>query len=157
MGFRIVSLPPFRAAASGVDQDFDFSPEGVLGKFNAYFSAIKPSPRDSFTPRDFLLYDKEGQGFVWWLALSDDIEDGGYDIVEFEGGYYLTYAYRDGDDEEHDRLYSEAIKYIEESGIFALDERPNHYSMGHIITPAEVIEAQGWAQMEVFIPIKLIG
>jgi len=27
--------------------------------------------------------------------------------------------------------------------------------MGHIITPPEIIKAQGWAQMENFIPIKL--
>jgi hypothetical protein len=29
------------------------------------------------------------------------------------------------------------------------------YAMGHIITPAEVIKAQGWAQMETFIPVRL--
>ena len=27
--------------------------------------------------------------------------------------------------------------------------------MGRIITPPEIIAAQGWAQMEAFIPIKL--
>ena len=47
MDFRIISLPPFTAATSGPSPAFDFSPEGVLGKFNAYFSSIKPSPRDS--------------------------------------------------------------------------------------------------------------
>ena len=36
-----------------------------------------------------------------------------------------------------------------------LDVRPDHYSMGHIITPPEIIQAQGWAQMEAFIPVKL--
>ena len=70
-------------------------------------------------------------------------------------GYYLTYIYKDGDEEANQRLYGEAIKYIEESEVLELDVRPDHYSMGHIITPPEIIQAQGWAQMEAFIPVKL--
>ena len=155
MEFRIISLPPFRASSSGVDKKFDFSPTGILGKFDAYFSAIKPSPRDDFMPRDFLFFDKEQQGFVWLWALSEGMDDGGYEIIDFDGGYYLTYAYKDGDEATNGRLYKEALDYINNSGIFELDERPNHYAMGHIITPAKIIKAQGWAQMETMIPIKL--
>ena len=155
MEFRIVSLPAFKAASSGADKNFDFSPNSILGKFNEYFSAIKPSARDSFLPRDFLYFDEEKQGMVWMWALSEDMNDGGNEIIDYEGGYYLTYAYKDGDEATNGRLYEEALKYIEASGVFELDVRPNHYAMGHIITPAEIIEAQGWAQMETFIPIKL--
>ena len=46
MEFRVISLPPFQAASSGLVRDFDFSPESPLGKFNDYFSAITPSPRE---------------------------------------------------------------------------------------------------------------
>ncbi len=155
MEFRIISLPPFKAASSGVDKDFDFSPSGILGKFDNYFSNIKPSDRDSFLPRDFLYYDEEKQGMVWIWALSEDMDNGGNAVVDFDGGYYLTYAYRDGDGETNEKLYSEALKYIEASNVFELDARPDHYIMGHIITPGEIIKAQGWAQMETFIPIKL--
>lgn len=156
MEFRIISLPPFKAATYGVDTSFDFSPDGKLGKFDAYFSSIQPSDRDSFMPRDFLYYDEEKQGMAWIWALCDGMDDGGNEIVDFDGGYYLTYSYKDGDDAESGRLHDEAMKYIESSGIFALDSRSGHYAMGHIITPAKVIKAQGWAQMETFIPIKLI-
>lgn len=83
------------------------------------------------------------------------MHDGGFDIVDFDGGYYLTYIYKDGDDESNNILYHEAMEYINNSENFELDERPNHYAMGHIITPAEIIKVQGWAQMETFIPIKL--
>lgn len=76
-------------------------------------------------------------------------------MIDFDGGYYLTYAYKDGDDEANGRLYSKALKYIEDSEVIELDVRSNHYSMGHIITPSEIIEVQGWAQMETFIPVKL--
>ena len=155
MEFRIISLPAFKAASSGVDKNFDFSPTGVLGKFDTYFSSIEPSDRDSFLPRDFLYYDEEEQGMVWIWALSEDMDADGNEVIDFDGGYYLTYAYKDGDEEANGKLYSEALKYIEESDIFEIDVRPNHYAMGHIITPAEIIKAQGWAQMETFIPIKL--
>ncbi len=47
------------------------------------------------------------------------------------------------------------MEYIKSSEIFELDMRPDHYAMGHIITPKEIIVLQGWAQMETFIPIKL--
>ena len=157
MDFRIISLPAFKAASSGVDKDFDFSPTGILGRFDEYFSAIKPSDRDSFLPRDFLYFDEERQGMVWIWALSEDMDSGQNEVIDFDGGYYVTYAYRDGDEEANGRLYNEALKYIEESEIFELDVRMNHYAMGHIITPAEIIKAQGWAQMETFIPIKLKG
>lgn len=157
MEYRIISLPAFQAASSGVDQNFDFSPEGVLGKFDQYFSAIKPSERDSFMPRDYLYFDEEKQGMVWIWALSEDMDDDGHEVIDFDGGYYLTYTYKDGDDATNGRLYSEALQYIEASCIFDLDIRPNHYAMGHIITPAEIIKVQGWAQMETFIPIKMKG
>lgn len=155
MNFRMISLPNFKAASSGVDQNFDFSPAGVLGKFDQYFSAIKPCSRDSFMPRDFLYFDEEKQGLVWIWALSEDMDNGGNEVIDFEGGYYLTYVYKDGDEEANGKLYKDAIQYIEDSEVLALDIRSNHYTMGHIITPPEIIKAQGWAQMETFIPIKL--
>ena len=52
-------------------------------------------------------------------------------------------------------LYQKAVECIKSSDIFDIDERPGHYSMGHIITLSEVIEAQGFALMECFVPIKL--
>ena len=155
MEFRIISLPPFRAASSGVDKAFDFSPEGILGKFNEYFSAITPSPRDSFRPRDFLCFDGENGGLVWLYALSEGMDDGGYEVVDCKGGCYVTYTYRDGDEETNQRLNQKAMAYIEASEVLEADIRPGRLSMGHIITPPEVIAAQGWAQMEAFIPVKL--
>lgn len=153
--FRIISLPAFKAATSSVDSNFDFSPSGILGKFNDYFSSIEPSARDSFLPRDFLYFDEQQQGLVWIWALTEEMDHGGNDIIDFEGGYYLTYSYKDGDEEENGRLYNEALQYIDLLESLELDIRPNHYAMGHIITPPEVITALGWAQMQTYIPIRL--
>lgn len=155
MEYRIIEIPAFTAVSSGVDTDFDFSEKGKLGKFSEYFSAIKPLPKDSFMPRDFLFLDKEQNGLVWWWALAEGMDDGGFEHVEFEGGFYLCYNYVDHDEETNARLYKGALKYIEDSGVFELDERENHYSMGHIITPVAISEKQGYAVMEAFLPIKI--
>ncbi|WP_346879364.1 hypothetical protein [Clostridium sp. UBA3061] len=61
MDFRIISLPPFKAASSGIDKEFNFSPDGILGKFNKYFSAINLCERDSFMPRDFYVLMKKNK------------------------------------------------------------------------------------------------
>lgn len=155
MDFRIISIPPFTAVTSGPDPECDFSPEGVLGRFNEYFSAITPSPRDSFMPRDFLFFNPEAGALEWWYAVEDGMPDGGYAKAEFEGGYFVTYTYRDQDEDENGRLYQEALKYINDSGVLELDDRPGHYSMGHIITPPEIIEATGFALMEAFVPVRV--
>lgn len=156
MEFKVISLPPFKAVSSGVDREVDFSPEGILGKFDQFFSKHKPRPEDAFRPRDFLYYDPIQQGFVWIYALTDDVVNEGFDEFDFDGGHYLTFVYIDGDEKEGESLRKKALEWIEDSEHFELDERPDHYTMGHIINPPEVIKAQGYAQMETFIPIKLM-
>lgn len=155
MEFRIVMLPPFTAATSGVTSEYDFSPQGVLGKFNDWFSTLQPLPKDNFRPRDFLCWNKEAGGVEWWYALAEGMDAGGFQTLQFEGGCYLTYAYMDQDEEENARLYEAAMQFIADSGKFELDERPGRYSMGHIITPPEITDACGFAQMEAFLPIRL--
>lgn len=144
MNYRIISIPAFRAVLSGVDSNFDFSENGVLGKFNNYFSKLKPRPQDSFSPRDFLYFDEKQGGLVWMYALADDMDTEGYDTLDFDGGYYVTYHYKDGDEAQNECLYNEVLAWIEQSKVLALDKRENHYPMGHIITPPAIIEAQGW-------------
>ena len=94
---------------------------------------------------------------VWIYALTDDMEAEDHEVIDFEGGYYLTYAYKDGDEEASQRLFEEARKYIEAHDQLELDVTDKRFLMGHIITPKEIIEQQGWAQMESFIPIKLLN
>lgn len=155
MDFRIIALPPFTAVTSGPDPNCDFSSKGVLGRFNAFFSAITPSPRDSFMPRDFLLYNPATDALEWWYAIEEGMPDGGYEKVNFEGGYFITYTYRDQDEPENGRLYQEALNYINASAVLEPDDRPGHYGMGHIITPPELIKVQGFALMEAFVPVRV--
>lgn len=81
--------------------------------------------------------------------------EGGFDKACFPGGWYLTYQYRDGDDAERARLHEAALKHILDSPVVELDECPGRFMMGHIITPAALIKAQGYAVMETFIPVRL--
>ncbi|WP_099205187.1 hypothetical protein [Scatolibacter rhodanostii] len=155
MDFRLISIPPFKAVSSGADKDFDFSENGILGKFNTYFSKLTPDPADNFTPRDYLYFDEQKGGMVWIYALTDYIESEDFETFDFAGGLYLTYHYKDGNHATNERLYQEALSWISKSELFELDKRENHYPMGHIITPQNVIKVLGWAQMEAFVPIKL--
>ena len=155
MTFRIIELPAFKAASSGVDSNFDFSEKGILGKFDAYFSALTPSLRDSFMPRDFLFFDAVNGGMVWLYALSEEIDAGDFDVIDVEGGYFLTYVYKDGDEKARRELFEETKDYIAKLDSLELDISETRFMMGHIITPKRIIEQQGWSQMENFIPIKL--
>ena len=83
------------------------------------------------------------------------MDAGGFETVDFEGGLYLTYVYRDGDEQEGARLRDAALRYLADSPALELDPTPGRFAMGHIITPAEVISAQGWSQMETFLPVRL--
>ena len=53
---------------------------------------------------------------VWWYAIFEGLDTENYEVVDFDGGYYLTFAYVDGDDTEHDKRItrhlstSEALK-----------------------------------------------
>lgn len=61
-------------------------------------------------PRDFLYYNEEKSGLVWVWALTEDMADGGNEVVSFDGGYYLTYAYVDGDEETGIKRQSLTLK-----------------------------------------------
>ncbi|VEU81268.1 hypothetical protein [Haploplasma axanthum] len=155
MKFRLISIPAFKAVHSGVDQAFDFNPEGKLGKFNAYFSEITVKNQDNFSPRDYLYYDKKQQGLVWMYAIFEGLDTKSFPVMDFDGGLYVTYFYNDGDNKRNEELYGEAIKWIKSSDYLELDERENHYAMGHIITPPFIKENLDNAQMESFIPVKI--
>lgn len=154
--FRVVEIPPFDAITSGVDRDADFSEDGILGAFGRFFSALEVPDRDRFLPRDFLLHDPDQQGLVWWWALTPGQDRGGYGTVRHPGGWYLSYSYRDGDAATHNRLYREAKDYIATHPQLELSEGEGRYGMGHIVTPQDLIAAQGWAQMVVYVPVRLV-
>lgn len=96
-------------------------------------------------------------GMFWLYALTNEQDAGDFEVVDFEGGLFLTYVYEDRDKAASQRLFNEAKKYIESLAYLELDISEKRLMMGHIITPQEIVEEQGWAQMESFIPVKLLN
>ena len=146
-GIRIIKLPPTRMAASG-DND--------LEEFDAWWSKVDKERTDQFFPRDFMWFDKESKKLVWSCALTSGSTDTeGYDIVDFPEGLYAAAISRDQDDEDGERVYAAIKKWVRESGVFALDERPGHYAMSDVITPDEAYRAMGFRQLDIYVPVKI--
>ncbi|MCM5560001.1 hypothetical protein M4J40_20220 [Pleomorphomonas sp. NRK JP5] len=47
------------AVSSGPDPSANFSASGILGRLDAHMSMLRPTPRASFLPRDFLFLDED--------------------------------------------------------------------------------------------------
>ncbi len=151
---RILLLPECKMVSSG----YGFFGEEKFDRFSDWFSNLDNGGNYTWQiPKDFAWYDPEKGSTVWWYVKPDydvDIQD--FDIVDFEGGMYVTAVSRDGDDEDGNRVYAGIKKWIEKSDILELDERPGHYTMFHITTHKYIKETFGFHQMEILVPVKKI-
>jgi hypothetical protein len=154
MEYVLIQLPEFDAIVSGVDKTFDFSKEGVLGRFDAYYSTQKPSPNDSFLPRDFLYFDAFQGGLVWMYAIHEGMTPHAFQTVRVPAGWYLIYHWVDGDDEQGGKMYQGALEYLKTLRCFELDETEGRHAMGHIVTPSDAAVLQGFAVMRTYLPVK---
>lgn len=61
----------------------------------------------------------------------------------------------DGDGESCQSVYQSICQWVERSG-FALDERPGHCTMCHMLNPSqELHKALGYDQMDIYVPIRI--
>ncbi len=152
---RVVELPPCRMVSSGVETGEMFAPDSRLARFDKWFSEADKKRRDRFFPRDFMWFDEENRGTVWWYALPEDAEaPEGFELADFEGGLYAAAVSKDGDTDDGLRVYNGIKTWIDHGGYFSLDERPGHYHMCHIIGTPEIGRAMGYSQLEIYVPIK---
>lgn len=164
---RILSLPTCKMATSGfVPCAFDdahnlasenpFVPGGQLLTFADWWSDVDSRRKDRWFARDYLMYDRVEKALIWYYALPDDAnEDIPYAIVPFEGGLYASDVAIDGDHADEQRVYGAIKTFIEHSDVFVLDERAGHYDLCTVITPPAVQNRQGFAQLEILVPIAL--
>jgi DNA-binding transcriptional MerR regulator/predicted GNAT family acetyltransferase len=153
---RVFSLPVCRMASSGIDTEPLFSEGGKIERFNRWFSEADRKRRDRFFARDFMWYDPQTRGTVWWYALEQGMEEPReFETVDFEGGLYASAVSRDEDDSDGERVYRGIKRWVEHSECFELDERPGHYAMYHIIGTPEIKEAMGYGQLEIYVPIRI--
>lgn len=123
--------------------------EGMLEKFSAWFSGF---PRTMF-PRDFLWYDEERGGFVWYYLYEEGMavpED--FSIVDFPGGLYAVATDMDGK-EDADAL-TVIHDFIGAKDCFVEDH--SRVCLGNITTPPAAAKAMGYEQMDYYVPIRII-
>lgn len=152
---RIIQINPFRAFSSGVDS-FD----QVMGPFQQWQEAHDHLVKKMiYGAPDFLSFEEDGKAcWIWavedWVTKKDTSP---YELVWFEGGYYASAVSVDGDDDMGGRICRGILKWIENSG-FELDDRPGHRTMCHMVNPtAEIKNALGYDQLEIYVPIKIRG
>lgn len=122
--------------------------DGKLEKFDEWFSSL---PRSIF-PRDFLGYDSEQGGFIWYYMYSEEMNvPDDFDVIEFTGGLYAVAT--DIDEQDNAEAISMIKDFIKEKGCFEEDNSRGY--LGNIITPPSVSKAMGYNQMDYYIPIRI--
>lgn len=126
-------------------------------RFDRMWSKLDTKRKDRFFARDFMWYDAETKGTIWWYAIEDwvtETDTEGYEIIDYEGGIYAAAISKDGDHEDGTRVHNGIYDWIVNSGCFDPDDRPGHHTMFHIAGTPESKKVLGYAQLEIFRPIK---
>lgn len=141
---RIYEIPVCKMVSSQCGMFGD----GKLERFDEWFSSL---PRTMF-PRDFLWYDEEQGGFVWYYIYSNDMSvPDDFNIIDFPGGLYAVASGIDGQDSSE--VISVIKKFIKEKGCF--EEDTSRKYLGNIPTPPSAYKVMGYNQMDYYVPIKI--
>lgn len=151
----INEFPPCKAVASGWKGDFG----GVLDFMGAWISGDEAG--SPFTSPDFLCFN-EPMSFLWLKLLPDDkVDTKGFEIIDFFGGLYVSAIAIDENMDDLMKTIDSLKNWVKEQDNFDLDFRQGRYRMTRRFTSDKTSEAfekaLGYGQLEVFIPIKIIG
>src|SRR5690554_6191131 len=90
--------------------------DGKLEQFNEWFSTF---PRPIY-PKDFMLYDDEKGGFLWYYIYEEGMNvPADFDIIDFPGGLYAVASEIDGQDSSE--VISVIKNFIKEKCCFEED------------------------------------
>ena len=142
---RIYEIPRCTMAASGCV----LFGEGPLERFSAWFSA---RPATMF-PRDFLWYDAERGGFVWYYMLSEgESAPSGFGSVDFAGGLY---AVATGPDQQpSDDVHAAIDAFI--AAHPGLERDDTRAELGNIVTSPAACAELGYHQMDYYVPVRAV-
>ena len=154
---RVIEIPPFRAVSSGPDTFTNIFGEGG---FDQWMQAHGYLCKDmGYAHPDFMWHEEDNiDKSVWIWAIKDDVKEedcAPYEIITFEGGMYLVATGNEDDPKDLGRTVKGMVKWINKSGIFERDERSGHRGMCHMTGCGAIQQALGFAQQEIFLPIKL--
>jgi hypothetical protein len=148
----IVEIPSGKMISSGEcnigDKTFTRFYENVIAK------------NTDILPRDFLHHNHETGKSIWYYSVLNldvgKIDTTGFEIIDFEGGFYAKATAIDPPDDNSASLkqtYQEIIDWVNGSKYFEIDCREERLSMQQM--PAQrAKEIMGNAQTEVLIPIR---
>jgi AraC family transcriptional regulator len=121
------------------------------GKLEAFEQWLSELPVSIF-PKDFLWYDKEYEGFVWYYIYEEGMSvPEAFKLVDFTGGLYAVATDVDGEDNRH--VIGIIKDFIKDRNCF--EEDLSRYYLGNVITPTSVSKIMGYSQMDYYVPIKL--
>lgn len=144
---KIVEIPTCKVVSSG---RFTLGDE-VFCKFS---ESILKKQSDLF-PHDFMWFDSISGKMVWYYVLMNkNIDTNCFEVIDFDGGLYASAVSKDGDDSDGELVYKTIKDWINQSDCFELDEREEHQTMFHMPLPLTK-EIMGYAQLEIFVPIKV--
>ena len=123
--------------------------DAAMDEFSDWIDAL---PRAMF-PQDFLWFDEERGGFVWYYMYRDGlVTPDAFDIVDFPGGLYAVAC--DVDGESNENAMSAIRLFIQAKGCFVEDT--SRKWLGNVITPPAVRKAMGYSQMDYYMPINIL-
>ena len=153
---RVIEIPPFRAVSSG-KQAFAhlFGENGFDQWMQAHSHLVKDL---IYAAPDFMWHeDDDADKTVWIWAIKDGVTEedcAPYEVITFEGGIWLVATANEDDRKDLNKTVKGMNKWIEKSKVFEHDERPGHKGMGHMVGCGVIQKALGFAQQEIFLPVK---
>jgi len=154
---KIVKIP---ASKMIVSPEFEMEGEKFFQVMQGFWRNVVDRHKDIF-PRDFLLIDpKTGKANWYFSAMNIDtgkFDTTGYEIIDFEGGYYATATAIDENMDSFDQTFNEIRNWVQQSKSFEIDLRKNRLYMTQMPVPDddELKTAMGYEQLEIFVPIKI--
>jgi len=153
---RVIEIPPFRAVSSGLCNHEEMFGEGGFDRWmRAHSNLVKDM---LYAHPDFMWHEEDDiDKSVWIWAIKDDVmaeDTAPYEIIEFEGGMYLVATANEDDPKDLNKTYQGMMKWINKSRVFASDHRPGRYGMCHMTGCGAIQQALGFAQQEIFLPLK---
>lgn len=152
---RINEFPACRAVASGWKGNFG----EIFGFMNAWIPG--DTVGSPFTSPDFLCFN-EPFSFLWLKLLQDDkVDTKGFEMIDFSGGLYVSAIAINNDFDDLAKTIDYLKNWVNEQANFELDFRSGRYRMTRRFTSDESVgtweKSLGYGQIEVFIPIKVLG
>jgi len=151
---RVIEIPPFRAVSSGLRNH-----EEMFGEngFDRWMQAHSHLVKDMLYAHPDFMWPEDEAHSTWIWAAKDWVTEkdvAPYELVEYEGGMFVVATANEDDPKDLNETVKGMIKWIAKSKAFERDERPGHRGMGHMTGCGAVQRALGFAQQEIFLPVK---